>query len=393
METQSHHLDHVRAALPAVRQYAYLNAGSSGPLPEPAIKAMAHEALDEAANGRIRFETFFAKKRPAMAGLRAAFARLLDADASEIALTHNTTDGVNMAVWGQPWREGEEIVVTDLEHEGGVMPAYLAAKRFGLKVRTLRLLDAPPSDAANIVDDGLSHRSRLLIVSHVSWANGARLPLKEIAEAAHARGCRVLVDAAQSAGAIPVSMRELGVDYYAVPGQKWLCGPEGMGALFVKTEAMDALSPTFTGYFALSDQENAWDCFGRMVLASDARRYENSSIYFPGVFGMLAALEWLESEVGWDWAFGRIAHLHAYARKCLAENPRILIFTPDEAAGLLHFRLTNDDDPEAVNQALVTRGVRIRTIPHMRCLRVSTGFWNTEAEIDALAAALKEILG
>ena len=107
---------------------------------------------------------------------------------------------------------------------------------------------------------------------------------------------------------------------------------------------------------------------------------------------MLAALEWLEQEVGWDWAFARIEHLREYARRRLAQIPGLTLFTPSDAAGLLHFYLPQDQDPEQVNEALVERNIRIRTIPHMRCLRVSTGFWNTEEEIDALAESLQEIL-
>ena len=384
-------LSRIRTALPAVHEYAYLNAGTCGPLPLPTIDALAAAAADEAQRGRIRFEMFMEQRLPQMAALREAFASLLDASADEIAITHNTTEGINIAVWGQPWRPGDEILVTDLEHEGGVMPAILAARRFDLKFRTIGLLDVPPTDIANVVADHLSDRSRLLMISHVSWANGVRVPLAEIAAAAHARGCKVAVDAAQSAGATPASMRDLGVDYYAVPGQKWLCGPEGMGALYVSAEAQETLAPTYTGYFALPMADHhAWSCFGHLVLAANARQYEASSIYWPGISGMLASLQWLEGEVGWEWIFERMARLHAHARETLGRNPRLRPFTPEPAAGLLHFYLPDGADPEQVNTTLVERGYRIRTIPHMNCLRISTGFWNTEEEIDGLAAVLDE---
>ncbi len=392
--TDNQHLMKVRQALPAVHQYAYLNAGTCGPLPQPSIDAMAAAAHDQATYGRIRFEILMQDDFQRVGELRAAFARSMGVDADEIALSRNTTDGINTSVWGQPWQSCDEVVVTDLEHEGGVMPVYLAVKKFGLKLRTLRLLDADPADYANIVADELTDNSRLLVISHVSWANGAVVPLKEVVEAAHAKGCRVAVDAAQSAGAIPLDLHDTGVDYYAVPGQKWLCGPEGIGALYVKRDEQDSLASTYTGYFALPFQEDAhpWDCFGHLTLAPDARRYESSSIYLPGMHGMLASLNWLEDEVGWDWAFARIISLQTYARHTLGALPMLDIFTPQAAAGLLHFNLPEGTDVEQMNDALVQRGIRIRTIPHMNCLRVSTGFWNTEDEIDKVANALEDIL-
>jgi len=388
------HLLQVRQALPAVHQYAYLNAGTCGPLPQPSIDAMAAAAHDQAIHGRIRFEILMQDEFQRVGKLRAAFARSMGVDADEIALSRNTTDGINTAGWGQPWRAGDEVVVTDLEHEGGVMPVYLAVKKFGLKLRTLRLLDADPADYANIVADELTDNSRLLMISHVSWANGALVSLKEVVEAAHAKGCRVAVDAAQSAGAIPLDLHDTGVDYYAVPGQKWLCGPEGIGALYVRQDEQDRLSPTYTGFFALPFVQGShpWDCFGHLEMAPNAQRYESSSIYLPGMHGMLASLKWLEEEVGWDWAFARTTQLQSYARRTLGVLSKLEIFTPQAAAGLLHFNLPEGTDVEQMNDELVQRDIRIRTIPHMNCLRISTGFWNTEAEIDKLANALEAIL-
>ncbi|RME82695.1 MAG: aminotransferase class V-fold PLP-dependent enzyme [Caldilineae bacterium] len=392
--TSNGHLQSVRADLPAIHRYIYLNTGTCGPLPRPAIEAMALQAQDEADWGRIRFEVYEQELWPKMARLRAAFGRLMGVRPEEIALSHNTTDGLNTAIWGQPWTAGDEIVVTDLEHEGGVMPAVLAARKFGLKLRTLRLLDLPADDMPNVVADELGPRSRLLIISHVSWANGVLVPLAQVVEAAHARGCQVAVDGAQSAGATPLALAESGVDYYAVPGQKWLCGPEGIGALYVRRERWDHLSPTYTGYYALDERAKpAWDCFGRLVLAPDARRYEASSIYHPAVSGMLASLAWLEEKVGWEWIFARMERLREYARERLSANPHLSIFTPPQAAGLLHFYLPEGVDVAQVDAGLAARGIRIRRIPHMNCLRLSTGFWNTEEEVDALVEALEELVG
>jgi len=385
-------VEKVRSALPAIRNLTYLNAGTCGPLPDAAIQAMAAQAAEEAEQGRIRMELFVKKTLPAMAELRAAFARLLQATPQEIALTGNTTSGINTVIWGFPWRPGDGIAVTDLEYPGALISPYLAARKLGLDLRTVRLQDAQADDIPQRIADGLSGNTRLLLISHVCWSNGVRIPLRETVQAAHQKNCQVLIDAAQSAGTIPLALPDSGVDYYALPGQKWLCGPEGMGALYVRKDLQDALLPTAPGYFAMDfGAPHPWDCFGHADLFLDARRYEGSSIYHPAVLGMLASLSWLEREVGWEWAHARIEKLHAYAREVLSRVPGLRLRTPREAAGLLHFQLAEGFDPKDVEKLLSGQGIRIRSVPHCGCLRVSTGFWNTTEELDRLGNALREI--
>jgi len=390
-------LGRIRSALPAIRSAVYLNAGTCGPLPEAAIQAMAAQAAEEAVQGRIRMELFARKTLPEMAELRAGFARLLHATPEEIALTGNTTSGINTVIGGFPWRPGDEIAVTDLEYPGALISPYLTARKLGLKLRTLRLLDAPVEDIPQRVADGLSANCRLLLISHVCWSNGVRIPLCETVQAAHQKNCQVLIDGAQSAGAIPVRLQDSGVDYYALPGQKWLCGPEGMGALYLRRDLQEALLPTASGYFAMDfAAPHPWDCFGHVELHGDARRFEGSSVYHPAVTGMLASLSWLEGQVGWEWAHARIEHLQAHAREVLSRVAGLRLLTPRKAAGLLHFQLRPGTELTVLKDVeikLSAQGIRIRSVPHTESLRVSTGFWNTEEEIDRLGNALQEIAG
>jgi L-cysteine/cystine lyase len=324
--------------------------------------------------------------------VRARFAALLGADAREIALTHHTTEGMNIGTWGLGWRPGDELVTTSLEHEGGLLPVYMAARRLGL---TGRVVDVGlgDGDVVERLEQAFTARTRLLSISHVSFMNGAQFPLAEIIDMAHRHHVLVLVDGAQSAGVIPLDVHGLDVDLYAVPGQKWLCGPEGMGALYVRKDLWGEVLPTWTGFLSVYPGMN-YDLTGEFMLAPDARRYEVGSIFRPGLYGMQASLQWLEEEVGWGWAFSRIGALAQEAAGMLAGLPGVRILTPGTPAGLVSFTLEGQE-PEAVVNGLAARSlpIRIRWIKLLRCLRISTGFYNTSEDLLALREALVELVG
>ncbi len=271
----------LRHELPALEKLAYLNIGTSGPLPRSTAQAMAAEAERQLLEGRSDFKRFMGEYFPLLARLRARFAKLLNAGEDEIALTHHTTEGMNIAVWGLRWQAGDEILTTTAEHEGGFVPVYAAAQRFGLRLRVVDIGPGEGEDMAERIIAAITPRTRLIVTSHVMWKTGAILPLAPIAEAAHRVGAWVAIDGAQSAGAIPVDVRALGVDFYAVPGQKWLCGPEGTGALYVRRECLSELAPTFAGYLTLNhDIPVAADSSGYFLPARGASRFEVGTCIF-----------------------------------------------------------------------------------------------------------------
>lgn len=386
------HLRAVRSDLPATEHCAYLNTGTCGPLPRPAATALRVEVERQLERGRADpadFESF----RAVLDDLRADFARLLGADPDEIALTHHTTDGMNIATWGLNWQPGDGIAVTTLEHEGGLLPAYQAARRFGLDLRVADLgVGDDPTAILAAIDAALTPRTRLLSISHVSWSSGACLPLAEIVALAHRRGALVAVDGAQSAGAIPLDLHALGVDFYAVPGQKWLCGVEGIGALYVRRDRISLLQPTFVGYGSLRDVES-WSLSGDFLPAVGAQRYEVGTVFRPALAAMRASLHWLEETVGWEWALARIQRLADQAKTLLGSLPGATIFTPNAHAGLVSFDVAGLD-PVAAVETLSARGIIIRSVPFLgqHVLRVSTGFYNTVDEITRLRDALAGLI-
>jgi len=203
-------------------------------------------------------------------------------------------------------------------------------------------------------------------------------------------GALVAVDGAQSAGAIPVDVHALGVDFYAVPGQKWLCGPEGIGALYVRRERIAELAPTFVGFTSLQDF-NSRDLSGYFIPAPGARRFEVGTLFWPALFGMREGLRWLEEDVGLDTVFARGQAITQRFREMLIALPGTTIHSPAAHAGLTTFSVDGLDAAE-VPDSLAERGVIIRPVHDPAWLRTSTGFFNNDDDLARLRDGLLALL-
>lgn len=383
----------LRAALPSLGAAIQLNTGTAGPLPIPVAEAMAGLEAFERDYGRAQIE-YYLDALQQMDEARAGVAAVLGADLDEIALTHATTDGMNIGAWSIEWRPGDRLVTTTGEHSGGLGPLYALRDKLGAE---LDFVDAG-GDRADLDDDtivaaftdALRPTTRLVMLSHVLWTNGRVLPVERIAAAAHARGAVILVDGAQAAGAIPVDVRALGADLYAVPAQKWLLGPEGMGALWVRRELQDALRPPFGGHFGLA----SWDSRGAAALHPDGRRYQATNYHRPTVLGMGRALGWLTVQVGLPWIHERGARLARAVADELAAIEGVELLTPrDRMAGLVTFRITGWPIDTALEECRMRRGIVLRTIVSLNALRVSVAAWNSEEELDRFIATVAMLAG
>jgi L-cysteine/cystine lyase len=369
----------VRTALPALEAGIYLNTGSVGPLPAETAAAMAELADYELRTGRAHLD-YYHETLQRMAEARAAVAAVLTVDVSDIALTHSTTDGVNVAVWGLDWRPGDRAVTTRLEHPGGVGGLYDLRARLGIDVA---FVDVGPSLTDQEVLDGferaIDERTRAVVVSHVLWATGRLLPIHAIAEIAHAQGAILIVDGAQAAGAIPVDLGATGADVYAVAAQKWLLGPEGMGAVAVVPAALDRLAPSWGGHYTFESVDSA----GSAVWWPDARRFESSNFHRPSIVGMGRSIGWLSMYVGLDWIYDRGTSMARRAAERLAAIDGVDVLTPtDRMATLISFRIRGWS-PDAALDELGARVFAVaRTVPVVDALRISVGFFTTETEID-----------
>jgi L-cysteine/cystine lyase len=377
---------YVRQEMPAAMSRLYLNAGTFGPIPNCVEQAVQQTMQQEWQHGRLgqaAFQNYAAIAQSARQGV----ARLLHAEEHEIALTANTGEGLNIISHGLNWHEGDEIITTNHEHISALGPLYQIRDRYGA---TLKMADLGPQaqrPALEAIEDLVTERTRLIVLSHVTWTTGAVLDIRSIARMGRERHIPVLIDGAQSAGAIPIDIKALEADFYAIPMQKWLCGPGGTGALYVSQEAMHYVTPTYVGYMSVVHEgDEAWQ------LHQHAQRFEIGGRLTAALAGQAAVLNWLEHSVGYEWLLARISQLHSYACQVLQAIPGLTLLTPQPgASGLIAFTLAGIDDGEAVQQLQERYNIYVRNIPPTHALRVSTGFYNTEEEIDMLVQALREL--
>ncbi len=287
---------------------------------------------------------------------------------------------------GLRWHPGDEIVTTKLEHPGLLAPLALLANRFGVVLRSADI-GRGEGDVVGAVEAALTPRTRAIALSHLMWSTGAAIPLGELAELAHRHHALLVVDGAQSAGQIPLDLHALGVDAYAMAGQKWLCGPEATGALYLRRDRLADVAPTYLRYAQL-------DPTGYLIPVPGAMRYEIGEFYGPAVLAQEAALAWLRDEVGLRWAYERTAEL---GRRCwdgLAGIDGLTLLTPRERmAGLVNFAVEGIA-PQSIAAKLYERDLTIRYVVYPPCppsARAACAWWNTEEEVDRLVAAVAEV--
>ncbi len=380
------HVQRIRQEMPATTAHLYLNTGTFGPLPNCVSQTMQERIQFELQNGRLGAAAFEAMGK-IYDNARSSSARLLNASVDEIALTDNTGEGLNIISHGFKWHEGDEVITTNHEHISLLAPLFQLRDRYGIVIRFADIGPTAERPVLKAIADLVTPRTRLISISHVTWTTGAVLNVSEVAYMGREWGIPVLIDGAQSAGAIPVDVKALGVDFYAIPMQKWLCGPDGTGALYVRREALDYVSPTYVGYWSVKHEEGIeWE------LLESAQRFELGGRQTAALAGQAAVLNWLEETVGYKWLFERIASLSRYTYNALKALPGLTLLTPRPGeSGLVAFKLGDRDVNEVINYLHDKHNIYIRSIPTTNSLRVSTGFYNTEEEIDKLVEALLEL--
>jgi selenocysteine lyase/cysteine desulfurase len=353
--------DAFRAEFPVLERVAYLNAGSDGPIPRRAAEAAAARIDRELARGRAGSEHWGSLEEMA-AALRGRVAALMGCDPAELALTSSTTDGVNSVIRALALGPGDQVLTSDEEHPGVLAPLAAASRERGFEVRFAPL---------GRIADGIGPRTALVACSHVSWVGG------RVVDTAALRAAQVpvLLDGAQGLGAIPVDVRELDCDFYAASGQKWLCGPDGSGYLYVRRERASELAAPWPSYFSLAQPERA---FG-LPWHAGARRFDLLRSG-PSLAWSLAALDVLEVP--------SLAALHERAvslAERLADSLAAhgIELAPRGRSTLVSWR---SGDAGAAVARHAEQGVVVRDLPGRRLVRASVGAWTSEEELDRLVA-------
>ena len=365
----------LRAECPGYTACTYLNTGASGPSPRRVVDAVAeferYHQFD-APCGDGPYEAAFTQ----FESTREAVARLLHADASQIALTRSTVEGITHVAGALDWNEGDVVVTTDLEHPAGELPWQRLKREHDIEIREV------PTEQGRLDMDALKTAvdgAKLVCLSSLAWNYGTRLPVSDVVDSAHDAGALVLVDAVQSPGQHPVDVTDWGADFVAGSGHKWLLGPWGAGFLYVARPT--EFEPGRIGYFSVAkDDEHSMDS-SAYQWHPDARRFELGTRAVSAYAGLEAAIETVEA-VGITQIEERIAELTASLKSGLGER----VLSPESSrSGLVAF---DADNPEKLVARLASEGIQIRWIPEPYACRASVHALNTEAEIDRLLSAL-----
>jgi selenocysteine lyase/cysteine desulfurase len=351
----------LRAQFPVLARIAYLNAGTNGPVPQRALDAACESLRGQTERGRggKAFIEAFLDEADA---LRGRVAGLLGCDHGELALTRSTTDGVNAVLAAIDLRRGDEVLTSAEEHPGVLAPLAVLRERVGIRVRSAPFAELPGE---------VRPSTRLVVCSHVSWLTGRVMDTAALA----AGGAPLLLDGAQGLGAVQVDVRALGCDFYAASGQKWLCGPNGIGYLYARAELVADLPAPWPGYQVLADAARPLES----ELHADARRLATGYPSPHDTAFAHAALDVLE-QPGIERTHERAAALASRLADALRERGAAV--APRGDSTLVSFEVP--DPPGFVERAEAQERMIVRALRGTPYVRASVGAWTSEEELDRL---------
>ncbi|NES68164.1 MAG: aminotransferase class V-fold PLP-dependent enzyme [Okeania sp. SIO2D1] len=388
----NHHpsqLSNYQQKFPALANKIYFNYGGQGPMPEVSLQTI-YQSYQELQNiGPFSGKAAIWVEKQ-VASVRRAIAAELGVSPDTITLTEDVTVGCNIPLWGIDWQAGDHILLSDCEHPGIIATIEEIQRRFKIEVSTCPIMATlNEGNPVEVITNNLRSNTKLLVISHILWNTGQVLPLHEIVKMCHNFSpfpVKVLVDAAQSVGVLPLKLAETEVDFYAFTGHKWWCGPGGLGGLYVSAEARENLSPTFIGWRGVikdkSGKPIAWQPNGK--------RYEIATSAYPLSPALKEAIalhnQWGTAEERYE----KIKELSAYLWEKLNKIPDInCLRTAPPEAGLVSFQLTNGKSHQQLVEYLEKQGIMVRTILDPDCVRACVHYFTQEAEIDKLVAEIK----
>ncbi len=385
----------MRELCPALLNKTYFNYGGQGPLPTPSLEAIqaSWRRIQELGPFTTDVWPFIGAE---VSSTRRRLAELCGVAPHRLALSENVTSGCVLPLWGLPFVAGDRLLISDCEHPGVVAACVELARREGLEIDALPVQqlrgDQPSTDAGvmDALEQSLTPRTRLVVLSHLLWNTGQIMPITAVAErlAQHPQSPFLLVDAAQSFGQIPVQQAAAAADIYAFTGHKWACGPEGLGGVALSERVLAQGQPTVIGWRSLRDESKA-DLSSSDPFHHDSRRFEVATSCVPLMAGLRRSLDLLDQEGTGDERWTQIQSRSEALWQALNNLDGVtpLLQVPP-ASGLVSFQLRHDAPPAEVVRLLGQQGLWIRDLADPSCLRACTHVTTTEAEAEALTTAI-----
>lgn len=367
----------LRKEFPVTEKYAYLNNAGVAPLSRPAAEAVRDFALEALMHGAARYKAIHDRCE----GARAAFAKLVGASPADIAIVANTSDGLSLVANGVEWKPGDRVLVPEHEFPANVYP-WLNLQKRGVVVERIPFVDerCTPEHIEKFLPG-----AKLLSLSAVSFANGYRFQLEEVGRLCKMHGVLFCVDGIQALGALPLDVKQCGIDFLAADSHKWITGPEGVGGFYIAPERIELVAPSKVGWRNVKGDLNF--SVIDFTFKTDAGRYEEGTPNVPGLFGMEAALALIQ-ETGLPPITARIKQLTDIL---VDELPKLgfKVRSPrdgDDWSGIVSFI---GDDRDAQRFAAAAKNDVV--IAHRAgALRASPHAYNDEHDLERLLSVLAE---
>ena len=375
--------EEVRALYDFESRFIMMNNGTLGPMPKPVFNALVNALRVQVSNPYDGYN-FLPTFREAVRRKLAAF---INASPEEVALTSNTTEGLNIVASGLDLKPGDEVLVSNLEHPGHLGPWKLKEKRAGI---VLKQVDLPltPKSPAEVVDAfaaGITPRTRVLSLSHTVFITGLIAPLKELSALARDKGLLIMADSAHGLGMLDLDMKALGIDFFASSPYKWLGAPTGIGLLFVRKEALDRVWPAIVS--------SGWES------AAGAAKLDPSGQRSDALVLALDEALNFQNRVGRTRIERRIKALAGRLKQELAKIPGVKVHTPDDpylSAGLTAFSMAGVDGNRLVDFVREKYNLVVRTVGSREAgtqgVRVSTPIYISTKEVDLVVEGVRTLL-
>lgn len=374
----------IRQQIPALSTKRYFNYGGQGTIPAPALEKIAASYRDVQEKGPFS-NNMFRWMCEELDETRRLLATELGGNPRSYAITSNVTEGCNIVLWGIDWKPGDRLLLSDSEHGGVISAVENIARRLDLRVEQFAVKEKSEEEIVAALSESLAKEpARLVLYSHVLWNTGQRLPVTRLNRIAHEAGAQVLVDGAQSAGVVDSEIVQSNCDYYAITTHKWLCGPEGIGALFIREDRLEELEPTFVGW-----RKDMTGLFAKKPV--DGSRFEVATAPFPLLAGFREAVAF-HRRYGSALEQSRlILEGAAKLRAALAATGCVEVIDGTSASsGLVTFKVSGAEPGRVVSE-LESQNLMLRTIPGLNAVRASVHYFTTFEEIDALVSAIANL--
>ena len=360
-----------------------MNNGTVGPMPKPVFNTLIKTFKVQVTNP---FDTYnyIPRKREEV---RRKLASFIGADTGEVVMTRNTTEGLNFISNGLDMKEGDEAILSTMEHPGGTNPWSLKAARYGVKIVTVPI-GLPPKSVEEFVsgfEKAITPRTKIITISHTVYISGLISPLKELCAMAHAKGIPVLADSAHGIGMLDLNMKKMDVDFFTTSPYKWMGAPCGIGVLYIKKDWHDKIWPTIAS--------SGWNT------SSDARRFETLSQRADAIMVALGEALDFQDHIGKVRIEKRIKSLAGYLKQELKKIPGVRLHTsedPNLSGGLTAFSVKGVDHGTIVDYVRQRDNIVIRTVGNVEQgthgLRVSTPIYINYRDIDRLVDGIKTLV-